>query len=90
MRDISALDEPPSVAERSEDVVFARDYAAIVEAACSTLRGKDPVGCCRRIVQTVEMKNALSHEVPFVTFAELHGFPALLRALARAVEREAA
>lgn len=73
-------------AHRDMDDVYAGDHAAVVEALRSYLAGADEIGGCRRILQTIEHNDPLSHEVAFLTFADQWGFPALLRAMARACE----
>ena len=84
-------------AQRSEDVVFARDYAAIVEALRiehqRRARLVSPVShvgptMAARLGTMAQYDEAMSFEVHFMTFVDLHGFPALLRALARAIELE--
>lgn len=86
-----------TAAQRSEDVVFARDYTAIVEALRSEITGKrqrswvehPELAVVARTCRNLQFQSdALAHEVAALTFAEQWGFPALLRALARAIELE--
>lgn len=72
------------------DTVYQRDYAAIVEALRSLVyRFDGPEHMARKLCFEVGSGDgAMSHYQNFVTFRDLHGFPALLRALARAIELE--
>lgn len=72
------------------DTVYARDFAAIVEAMRVHLSHIErPEAWARRACQEIEHgDDALSAWQNYVTFRDLYGFPALLRALARAIELE--
>lgn len=74
--------------QRSEDVVFARDYAAVVQALRVHLGGDHCEFTVRLCREVWSGDAALSEYQNYVTFCDLYGFPALLRALARAIEQE--
>lgn len=75
-------------AQRDKDVVYARDFAAIVEA----LRGYRPTYRASNEFQwsvTVLLMSAQSSTAnDYSFFASQWGTPALLRALAKAIELE--
>lgn len=85
-------------AQRDKDVVYARDYAAIVECLRIDYQKRaarayvtDPaVSVADRMCRVVRFPNdVLSEDVGYLTFVDQWGFPSLLRALAKAIELEA-
>lgn len=78
------------------DTVYARDYAAIVEAmrldyqrVCRTMGMGSGAWLGERYSFLYRHHgDAMSYEQSALTFASQWGFPALLRALARAIELE--
>ena len=81
---------------RSEDQAYAWDYAACVEAlridhqrlARTEQRRAGPMLVSRCVVTACNPSDAISEQVFIAWFIDTWGFPALLRALARAIELE--
>lgn len=82
-------------ADRQAAIAAERDFVAMVEAFRSALPDDDDYAALSSLALAVGriLKNprlALSHKLPWVAFAEDYGTPALLRALALAIERHEA
>ena len=93
-----AYDGPsPAQIEQATDDVFAGDYAAMVQVYRTILEMKAEARALRpgsellaKVSYVLATDDALSHEVATLTFADQWGVPAVLRALARAIEQHTA
>lgn len=83
--------------DRARDVAYQRDFAAIVEAMRiayhSLLASRTPVwspgaAMAVRLGKLASGSIPYSSEEAYLAFSDMWGFPALLRALARAIELE--
>ena len=83
-------EQPPSVAERAEDERYAREFETLVVTFRTALDTMSPQGLA---IQTSRVcgcpSYALSYEQPVIYFCDRWGFPAVLRALAKAIEQPA-
>jgi hypothetical protein len=77
----------PAELERADDEVFSHEYWAIVAWFRTSLEVLGPAALTQRIGELSRGRYALSHEQPLLAFIEWYGLPALLRALAAAVEK---
>ena len=76
-------------AQRDEDVVYARDFAAIVEALRNEYRDRVMRGRGRWAAAMISRACGPADNNDYSFFVSQWGFPALLRALAKAIELEA-
>jgi len=77
----------PAELERAEDERYSCEYWAMVAWFRTSLEVLGPAALTQRIGELTRGRYALSHEQPLLAFIEWYGLPALLRALATAVEQ---
>jgi hypothetical protein len=77
----------PADLERAGDERYSCEYWAMVAWFRTSLETLGPAALTQRIGELTRGRYALSHEQPLLAFIEWYGLPALLRALAAAVEQ---
>ena len=77
----------PADIERADDATYTHEYAAMVAWFRTSLESWNPPALTIRVAELQRGKFALSHEQPLLAFVEWYGYPALLRALATAIEQ---
>ena len=77
----------PAEIERADDEVYSHEYWAMVAWFRTSLEVLGPAALTQRIGELHRGAYALSHEQPLLAFIAWYGLPALLRALAMAVEQ---
>ena len=93
MRDISALDEPPSVAELAKDEIYANDVNTLAVILAERLQpatfGPNSSLLAADVFMALAraLRNPLSTDVALVAMVEDHGMIGLLTALKRAYQQ---
>lgn len=85
----NTYEQPPSAIEREDDAKYGHEYAAMVESFRTALESWNAYALTARVAEVARGKYALSHEQPMLAFIEWYGYPALLRALAKAIAEPA-
>jgi hypothetical protein len=80
----------PTDIERAEDERYGHEYQAMVACFRIELEGTTTAwSILKRLAELTRGRHPLAHEQPLLAFVEWYGLPALLRALARAIEEPA-
>lgn len=81
-------EQPPTVAERAADERYANEFNTIVVGFRIARETMTDTGLAIHTARLCGNPSyALSHEKPVLYFMERWGFPAVLRALAKAIEQ---
>lgn len=80
---------PPSVAERADDERYANEFNTIVATFRIALDSANQFVLTHLIARICDDAYVLSHEQPVIYFRDRYGYPAVLRALAKAIESPA-
>ncbi|CAB4192140.1 hypothetical protein UFOVP1236_11 [uncultured Caudovirales phage] len=75
--------------ERVEDEHYGHEFQAMVACFRIELESGSSSGVLKRLAELTRGRHPLSHEQSLLAFIEWYGLPALLRALARAIEHPA-
>ena len=77
---------PPSVQERAEDERYACEFNTLVVTFRTALESATPEKMTVRVADICRTGHAFSHEQPVLYLRDTYGYPAVLRALAKAIE----
>lgn len=80
---------PPAVAERAEHARYAAEFETIVATFRTALETSHPWKLTARVAAICRGDYRMSYEQPVIYFHDRWGYPAVLRALARAIESPA-
>jgi hypothetical protein len=82
--------QAPTDIERAEDERYGHEYQAMVAGFRIELEGTTTAwSILKRLAELTRGRHPLAHEQPLLGFIDWYGLPALLRALARAIEEPA-
>lgn len=79
-------EKPPSVIERADDEVYTNAFNGIVASFRVALESNTPEKLTVRVADICRTGHAFSHEQPVLYLRDTYGYPAVLRALAKAIE----
>ena len=77
---------PPAMLERLEDNRYACEFNTLVVTFRTALESFTPERLTVRVADICRNGHALSHEHPVLYLRDTYGYPAVLRALAKAIE----
>ena len=77
---------PPAMLEQIEDNRYACEFNTLVVTFRTALESSTPEKLTVRVADICRTGHAFSHEQPVLYLRDTYGYPAVLRALAKAIE----